>query len=228
MNENKNIFIVDDHLLMTEGLTSIIEDISLEKNAYKVCGTATGEEEALNLVKEKKPDIILIDISLSDGNGFSLAKNIQELKNPPLMIFISMYLKADYIVDAFKTNAKAFISKDSASDSIKGALEAVSKGHYFLDPAALKVVIERLSEIPLHSFQTAGEPWHYLTKREKEIFKYLTQGFAIREISAQLKTTAKTVSNQKLTIMKKLKLKNDNQIYKYGEKIGLIKKQPVL
>ena len=137
MTSKKTILIVDDHPLLREGLKSIIA----RDPRFEVIGEAGNGQECLQVAKECKPDLVLLDISLPDTNGIILTRTLQRLLPEIRVIIVSMHAKANSITEAFQSGAMGYVSKDSATETLLEGLEAVSRGDYFLDSAISSQVV---------------------------------------------------------------------------------------
>ena len=132
MTEKKSILIIDDHPLFREGLKTIIR----RDNSFKVVGEAENGRQALKMVKQLKPDLVVVDISLPDINGIQLTSEIRNLLSDSRVIIVSMHSKIDYIAESFQAGATGYVVKESASEGLLQGLKSVAKGEYFLDSSA--------------------------------------------------------------------------------------------
>lgn len=215
---SKKILIVDDHPFFREGLKTIIS----RDDTFVVIGEAGNAREALLLAQKLKPDITLIDISLPDTSGIELIKEILRLVPKTTIIVVSMHSKIYYIKESIQAGARGYVIKDSATDILLQALEAVSRGQYFLDSS----LSEELAGQLLHSFgqdkDIIDSKYSALTSRQQEIIRFLAQGLTAKQISGRLNLSPKTIENHRHNILHKLHLHNTVELIQYAARIGLI------
>ena len=216
--QRKNIVIVDDHPLFREGLKSIIG----RNTAYSVVGEAKNGREGLRIALKLKPDLALIDISLPDKSGIQLTREIRDQLPETRVLIISMHSKIDYIAEAFQAGATGYVVKESASNGLLKALEAVIGGDYFLDSSLSHAVVESLLNIPIKEARIRDDEYGSLTPREQEIMRLLAEGLSAKEIAAKLFISPKTVENHRSNIMNKLGLHSAIELIRYAARLGLI------
>ena len=216
--QRKNIVIVDDHPLFREGLKSIIG----RNTAYSVVGEAKNGREGLRIALKLKPDLVLIDISLPDKSGIQLTREIRDQLPETRVLIISMHSKIDYIAEAFQAGATGYVVKESASNGLLKALEAVIGGDYFLDSSLSHAVVESLLNIPIKEARIRDDEYGSLTPREQEIMRLLAEGLSAKEIAAKLFISPKTVENHRSNIMNKLGLHSAIELIRYAARLGLI------
>jgi DNA-binding NarL/FixJ family response regulator len=218
MDQKKTIIVVDDHPLFREGLKSIIGRIT----QYKVVGEAGNGREALKLIKELKPDLVLVDMSLPDQTGIELTRKILELSPTIRIVIVSMHSKADYIFKAFQAGATGYVVKESASEKLLQAIDNVLKGDYFMDSHVSKEVVRKLIGIQNKEQKITDAAFNTLTPREQEIMILVAEGLTTNQISERLFISPKTVENHRSSIMRKLNLHNTIEVARYAVKLGLI------
>ena len=212
------ILIVDDHPLFREGLKTIIA----RNTRYEVAGEAGTGQEGLQLAKELKPDLVILDISLPDLSGLELARDI--LKHFPKMriLIVSMHSKIDYIVRAFQAGATGYVVKESAADKLLNGIECVLKGDYFMDTSVSRQVVKKLAGLSGEQKVLSGINVEALTAREQEILVLLAEGMSTDHIAEKLFISPKTVENHRSSIMRKLELHSTMELIRYAAKTGLI------
>ncbi len=213
-----NIILADDHQLFRDGIKSLL---SKEEN-IKVIGEVCSGEELLDLLKIKKPDIVISDISMPKKNGIEVTKILAE-KYPLIKVLIlSMYINKEYIIDALDAGAKGYLPKDTNREELLEAINKIALGeeYYSKDVAhiALRTYIEKSKQK-----SKANSPQNILTQREIEIIKLVAEGYMNKEISDKLNISTRTVDNHKSHILQKLNLKSSIDIVKYAIKNELIK-----
>jgi len=210
--------IVDDHPLFREGLKTIIE----RDSRFEVVGEAGNGRAGLQMTKNLKPDIIIVDISLPDLSGIQLTREIRSLLSETRILIVSMHSKIDYIVEAFQAGATGYVVKESASERLLQGLESVAKGDYFLDSSVSHTVVDNLMKSPLKEAKITDADYNMLTPREQEVMRFLAEGLSSKKIAKKLFISPKTVENHRANIMNKLDLHNTIELIRYAAKLGLI------
>jgi DNA-binding NarL/FixJ family response regulator len=218
MAGRKSVLIIDDHPLFREGLKAIIA----RSPRFEVKGEAGNGQEGLRLAKELKPDLVLMDISLPDQNGFQLTQAIRSMISETRVLVISMHSKIDYIVKAFQSGATGYIVKESASDRLLQGLDLVARGDYFLDSSVSHQVVEKLLGSAVRETKIGDAAYGALTPREQEVMRLLAEGLSTKEAAERLFISPKTVENHRTHIMNKLGLQSSLDLVRYAVRLGLI------
>jgi DNA-binding NarL/FixJ family response regulator len=202
----KKVLVVDDHPIVREGLADLINK---EKDVV-VCGWAENIPQALKSIKELKPDIVTIDISLENVSGLELIKDIK-VRFPDLPILaLSMHEESYYAERALRAGAKGYLTKREATKKVMEAIRRVLDGQLYLS--------EKMKEELLHSLLTGNtrnaesSPIDRLTDRELQVFSLLGQGRGTRQIAEQLYVSVKTVDTYRSRIKEKLNLTSSSQL----------------
>jgi len=214
----KTVLIIDDHPLFREGLKSLLAQHSW----FEVVGEAGSGQEGLKKTKKLKPDLVLMDISLPDKSGIELTRTIRELLPKIRVAIVSMHSKVDYIAEAFRAGATGYVVKESASQRLVECLEAVAKGHYFLDASLSHKVVEQLMKGDGTGARITDSGYGNLTSREQQVMRLLAEGYSTKEIAEKLFISAKTVENHRANILNKLGLHSTLELVRYAARIGLI------
>ncbi len=218
MAEKKSILLIDDHPLFREGLKSIIG----RDGRFNVVGEAENGRHALKMVRNLKPDLIVVDISLPDVNGIQLTREIRKIFSEAKILIVSMHSKIDYIAEAFQVGAMGYVVKESATEGLLQALRSVAKGEYYLDSSVSPQVIRNLMKLPVKEARITDSDYGSLTVREQEVMRMLAEGVPSKEIADKLFISPKTVENHRANIMKKLNLHSTMDLVRYAIKLGLI------
>jgi DNA-binding NarL/FixJ family response regulator len=214
----KTILIVDDHPLVREGLNAILKPAA----GYEVVGQAGNAQDAIRMVKNLKPDLVLLDLGLPDKSGLELSREIRIISPPTRIMIVSMHSKVDYIVKAFQAGATGYMTKESATERLLPGIECVLNGEYFMDGAVSHRVVEKLIKAPEKEMKITDAGYETLTSREQEIMVLLAEGCSSKKAAEKLFISPKTVENHRTNIMNKLGLHSTVELVHYAAKLGLI------
>jgi DNA-binding NarL/FixJ family response regulator len=214
----KTIVIVDDHPLVREGLKSILQPAAV----YEVVGQAGNARDAIRMIKNLKPDLVLLDMVLPDKSGIELSREIRSISPPTRIIIISMHSKVDYIVKAFEAGATGYMAKESATERLLSGIDHVLNGEYFMDGRVSHKVVEKLMQTPHKEMKIRDEAYETLTPREQEVMVLLAEGNSAKETAAELFISPKTVDNHRTSIMNKLGLHSTLELVRYAARLGLV------
>ena len=218
MGSPKKIIVVDDHPLFREGLKTILGHSS----GFEVIAEAGTAQDGLQYVKELKPDLVIVDISLPDRSGIQLIRDIREVFSDVIVVVVSMHSRVDYMAEAFQAGAAGYVTKESASEKLLQGLESVSNGHYFLDSAVPHEKLVKLLKTPISQTGVLDDRYSRLTQREQEIMRMLVEGLSNKAIADGLCISRKTVENHRAHIFSKLDVHNTVELVRYAAKLGLI------
>ena len=195
---------MDDHPVLRTGLVRLID----AKDEFVVCGEASTAVGAMALIRDLRPDLAIVDISLPGTSGIELTKTIRaEFPHLPVLI-LSMHEEALYATRALRAGAMGYIVKQDAIDNIASALREALSGRRYLSP----VIASQMLHNPDEFAPPTDDPMSLLTDREFEIFELIGRGREVSEISEALGVSPKTVETHRTNIKQKLKLKNARQV----------------
>ena len=214
----RKILIVDDHPLIREGLKNTIS----ARPGYEVVGEAARADEALRLVHELKPDLVLLDLALPDQNGLEVCRQVRSRRLNVRFLIVSMHSKIDHIAKAFQAGADGYIVKDSSPDMLLAGIQSVLDGDYFMDSTVSHKVVERLMQSEESHARIKNGAYETLTSREQEVLALLAEGLTNQQIADRLFISIKTVKNHRANIMQKLDLHSIHELIRYAAKLGLI------
>ncbi len=218
MTSKKSILIVDDHPLVREGLVSILKPAA----EYEVVGQAGNGRDAIQMVKNLKPNLVLLDMVLPDKSGIELSREIRQISPPTRILIISMHSKVEYIVRAFEAGATGYMTKESATARLLPGIAHVLNGEYFMDGSVSHTVVEKLVQTPEKEMKITDAAYETLTPREQEVMVLLAEGHSAKEAAAQLFISPKTVENHRTNIMSKLGLHSTLELVRYAARLGLV------
>lgn len=203
----KAIFVVDDHPLMRQGLAQLINS---EPDLF-VCGEAEDAPRALKGIATKKPDLVIVDISLQGNNGIELTKSIKALYKDLRIMVLSMHDEHIYAQRVLRAGANAYLMKQEAPDKVVNAIRRTLNGDIYVSE---KVGAQILHQI-VNGRGSSGSPMDQLSDRELEIIQLIGEGKTTRDIAGSLNVSVKTVESHRAHIKEKLNLKNATELVQY-------------
>ena len=214
------LVIADDQRLMREGLTMIFE---LE-DEIEVVGSAANGEEALRLVEQHHPDIVLMDIRMPHMDGIEGTRRILAVAPQTKVLMLTTFNDKELIISALEGGAKGYLLKDMPSEVIIQAIHTVNRGGVVIQSEVTKNILSELSHRHRAQKEVEAEERRklaLLSNREREVLSLLGQGCNNREIASQLYISEGTVKNHLSSIMRKLELRDRTQAALFALKVGL-------
>lgn len=204
--EKSRIFIVDDHAMFREGLRQLIE----REPDFSVCGDVATAAEALPAISKLKPDLLIVDISLSGTSGIDLIKAIREKHEDLPVLVVSMHEETLYAERALRAGAMGYVMKQEPGKTVKAAIRKVLSGNMHLSEAMSSTILAKY----MRGDQAAppASPIATLSDRELEVFRMLGQGKGVRLIAEELQLTIPTVNSFRNRIKEKLSLKSSTEV----------------
>jgi len=203
------IFIVDDHPLVRQGLSQIIE----KEDDLEVCGDAEDSPQAMRGIGDTKPDAVIVDISLQGNNGLELIKNLKALyEELPILVF-SMHDETIYAQRALRAGAKAYVMKKEDSSRIVEAIHKIVKGEIYVSSRVADQVLHQIVSGPSNS---TASPIERLTDRELEVVQLIGRGLSTREIAESLNLSVKTIESHRAHVKEKLHLRNATELVQFS------------
>ncbi len=205
------IVVVDDHKLVRQMLS-----VLLTKNDIEIKGESGNLEEAIEMIKIQRPDIVLLDINFAEGSGMDAVPLIRKFSPGTRIIAVSLHKQPMYVKKMLQLGAKAYVTKNSAPEELLKAVHEVMEGRIY--------VCTEIKDILTGQAMTkmSGEPSiNNLSVREIEIIKHIKEGLSSKEISTQLVISARTVEVHRHNILKKLQLKNTASLISFVNKSEL-------
>ncbi|XZE19754.1 response regulator transcription factor [Pirellulaceae bacterium SH449] len=198
------ILIVDDHPIMRDGLSMRIST----QPDLEVCGEAVSEDQAFELVKALEPGLVIIDISLKQGNGIEVIKRIKAYLPSTKMLVVSAFKESLYAERALRAGAHGYLNKQESNEKLIEAIRTVLKGERYTS----EELTQRLVSQALGKRCESQDPIHLLSDRELEIFKMIGAGVSTGAIAEQLFLSTHTIDTHRENIKRKLGLKSGPEL----------------
>ena len=210
---------VDDHAIIREGLRSL-----LEKQAdMEVLADTDEGRKAVELVREKMPNVVIMDVTMAGLNGIEATRLITTEFPEVKVVALSIHSQRRFIADMLSAGAAGYILKECLFDELVQAIETVAAGGRYLSPRIADVVVEdyvkRLST-------TSDSPLSALTGREREVLQLVAEGKTTKQIALELHVSTKTIEANRRQIMEKLKVHSVAELTKYAVREGLTTLDP--
>ena len=211
------ILLVDDHKLFRDGLRKLLE---LEPD-FKIAGEAEDGMDALLMIREHLPDVVLFDINMPRMDGIQLVRELNHLKIRTALIAVSAYDDEDCLATLSAEGVLGFVLKSSGRPELVAAIHSVSRGQSYVDPRVAGKLMTNFSRRKNEN-NLLGE----LTPREKEILYWLAQGLSNNEVAIRMVLSEKTVKNHVSHMLKKLDIRDRTQAAIMAWKVGFAQLSP--
>ncbi len=209
-----SILVADDHKIFREGLRALID----RQKGMRVVAEAEDGRRAVRLAEELAPDVVVMDVSMPQLNGFEATRQIVERVSGVRVLALSMHSEEHYVGEMLSAGASGYLLKDCAFEELADAIETVMSGRVYLSPDITARVVE--DYVRQYGAPSSASPSR-LTGREREVVQLLAEGRAVKEIADLLNLSAKTVETHKSRIMKKLSLASIAELTKWAIRAGL-------
>lgn len=197
------IIIADDHMMIREGLKQLLE----LDGTMKVIAEANDGKECLNLLNKKiHPDILLLDINMPKKNGIEVLEYIKQNKIPVKVLILTVHNEVEYLLKAVDIGIDGYLLKDSSYDELKEAIDVIISGNTYIQPSLLPALNESMEDYALDK-----EKIEWLTKRELDVLRLISEGCSNKKISDELTISERTVKNHISHIFRKIDVEDRTQ-----------------
>ncbi|MGB8190691.1 MAG: response regulator transcription factor [Chitinophagaceae bacterium] len=200
-----SILIADDHKLIRDTWSFILNT----DERFKVVAECSNGEEAIEQAKNKRPQIVLMDINMTPVSGLEATKQIRKVSPGSRIIGVSMHSQPAYAKKMLQIGAKGYVTKNSSREEMFKAIMEVHRGNRYICDEVKNIISEQIMD------DGPSQGINALSERELQIVKLIKEGFSSKEISAQLNISLKTVEVHRHNILKKLNLKNSAALVNY-------------
>lgn len=200
--------LVDDHALFRDGVRRLLES----ESGFAVVGEAGNAVEALEMVEELRPDVVLMDIGMPGMSSFEGARQMLERWPETRLIFLTMFEEEEYLAQCLAIGAVGYVLKDSPPARLINVLREAHRGRKYVSPKLWR----RLEELPRLLPARSSSRVSALTPREREVIRMIAEGNSVRQIAYRLGLSTKTVEAHKFNLMRKLNVHNKVQLVTYA------------
>jgi two-component system response regulator NreC len=226
MKNTIRVMLVDDHDVIRFGLRSFLDT----QEHIEVVGEAGNGEEAIERAQEIQPDVILMDITMPVMDGLTATHHLHKICPNCQVLALTVHADKEYFIKMLEAGASGYITKQAASDELVTAIDAVSKGQVYLQPAMARWLLEdyqRLHDnIPqevARSDDIENADLNILSERERQVLELVGEGHNNKYIGQKLDLSPKTIARHRERIMKKLNMHSRTELVKFTIRTGLIK-----
>jgi DNA-binding NarL/FixJ family response regulator len=200
------VLIADDHVLVGQGLASLIAD------KFEVISTVESGKDLLKIAATSSPDLALLDISMPDMTGLETAQKLLEMLPGCKIIFVSMHSRPEFVREAFAAGAMGYVLKRAAASELLDAMQEVLKGNVYIS--------QQIASGMLAAFLRPRSTT--LTDRQRQVLRLISEGRSGKEIAESLKISVKTAQFHRMTIMQKLGVHSTAELTKYAIDHGIV------
>jgi DNA-binding NarL/FixJ family response regulator len=210
------IFLVDDHAMMRTGLRNYIH----LNSPWKICGEASSAGEAMAMLPEAEPDVVILDLTLPDMNGIELLRRMKKLRpETEAVVYTALDVEA-MINQAFEAGARSYLNKSDDIQQLIQAIEAALTHKPFFTQRVSEVLFRRFHATSSSSENAASGS--DLTPRENEAIRIIAKGASNRELAETLGVGLRTAEGYRASIMRKLQLKTIGELIRYAIRNGIV------
>lgn len=218
-----SIILADDHSLVRDGIRALLE----EESDLEVVGEVSNGKEAISIVKDKFPDILIIDIRMPEMGGIETVQLLNQEQIPIKCIILSMHDSEEYILKSVKAGANGYLLKDTDKTEFIKAIHTVNEGGKYFSGDISNVLVNNLlnpdktSEDPQASKKEKDIPFD-LTNKELKVLQLVLSGLTNKEISEKLQNSKRTIETHRFNLMKKMEVKNLIDLSKKAQEHNLV------
>lgn len=204
--------IADDHALVRAGIRALVEKIE----GVEVVAEAGKGSEAIELISKLQPDLVLLDITMPDGNGFDVLGHVRRKFPKTRVIVLTVHEASEYAIRALREGAAGFLPKSAASTELETAIDKVMKGGGYISPEASQKTVLEIGK------GTKKELLESLSPRQREVLELIAQGRTTKQIANALDISVKTVESHRSQLMERLDIHDVAGLVRYAILVGII------
>lgn len=214
------VLIVDDHAILRDGLKALLQD----EPDIEVVGEAGTGREALKLIRQLRPDVVLMDISMPDMTGLEATEIIKKGYPEVKVIALTVHESETYLKRMMQVGANGYVVKRAAAQELTNAIRTVMRGGVYIHPDIAKQLVSELTRFQ----STKQERQKQLSEREWQVLRLIALGYTNQQIADRLSLSVKTVETYRARIADKLGLRTRAELVKYALQHGLLDEEPVV
>ena len=214
-----SIILADDHVLVRQSLARALADVE----GFQVVGDASSAEQAIELVAQQRPQVVLMDISMPVIGGLAATETIRKAHPQVKVLILTIHDQEDYLFKAFRAGASGYILKDAGLEELIEAIHTINQGEVYIYPGMAHKLVKNYFQVA-QSGASSADRLKLLTSREEEVLQLVAEGRRTKEISASLGLSPRTVDHHIETVMKKLNLHSRAELISFAIRRGILEK----
>ena len=212
------ILLAEDHQIVRQGLRALLES----EPDFRIVGEASDGLEAIQLVEQLRPDVVLVDLMMPGLNGLDVTKAVKQRSPQTQIIILSMHDSEAYVVEALKKGAAGYVLKKSSARDLVEAINRVTAGHRYLSPSLSERALDAYVLHMRQAQESGPTPYETLTPRERETLRLAAEGYTNAEIALRLSISPRTVEVHRANMMRKLNLRTATDLVRYALQQGIL------
>ncbi len=213
------VLLVDDHKIFRDGILSLFSDAK----EIEIIDVASNSNEALQKIRNQKPDVVIMDISMPEISGIEIIKQIKEENISSKILVLSMHTKEEYVFNAIRAGANGYLPKEETSkEELFKAIKKIIAGKEYFSNSISTIMQKYFLRKAKNNENDSVKDYEQLTKREKEVLKLVIEGLSNIEIADKLFVNIRTIETHKHNLLQKLKIKNTIELVKFALKNNIL------
>lgn len=210
------VILADDHAVVRAGVKAVLSSAK----DIEVVGEGSNGREAISLAERFNPDVIVMDLSMGEMDGITATQEMVQKKIRAKILILTMHAEDAYLVKVLEAGASGYLVKSAADRELVDAVRALAHGDMYMQPSAARALAQGIKRKSEHADER--EQYEKLTERERDVLRYVANGFSAPEIGEKLFISPKTVDTYKQRINEKLGLAHRSDYVEFALKLGLL------
>jgi two-component system, NarL family, response regulator NreC len=215
-DEVVRVVLVDDHTIVREGLRLLLRSAA----DIAVVGEADSGHAALDVAERIRPDIVVLDLDMPDGDGMAALRSLQQALPDVRVLVLTVHAERERLVQLLEAGARGYLTKEAASQDLIEAIRVVAAGEVYVRPVAARLLAAAV--VPQHTAKTARDRFQALSEREQITLRLVAEGYSGAEIARQLAISTKTIDAYKHRVQEKLGLEHRTDYVRFAIEAGIL------
>jgi DNA-binding NarL/FixJ family response regulator len=213
------LVLADDHQIVRQGLRAILKT----EPTFQLVGEAADGLETVRLTERLQPDVLVLDLMMPGLTGLEVTRQLAKRAPNTKVVILSMHSNVAYVVEALRAGAMAYVLKESGAEELVQAIRAVVAGKRYFSPPISEKTLDAYIE---KAEESALDPFHTLTAREREVLQLTAEGLSGTEVSERLYISPRTVETHRANLMRKLGVRNQKELIRYALERKIVPMKP--